>query len=118
MKSNYDSRYLEFIHLFNTRKYWHAHEALENLWLAERDHPDRVFFKGLIQLAAVLYHVEKENFTGAWSLFASARGYLSEYPSLHLGIKRDELLRGVKAFVSGREKEGLRTQVPRPMINL
>lgn len=118
MNSNYDPRYLEFIRLFNTREYWHAHEVLENLWLADQSSPDRIFYKAMIQLAAALFHVEKGNFTGAWSLFESARGYLSQYPLTHLGIERVGFLQSIEAFVSGRQKEGLSTKAKRPMIEV
>ena len=118
MKQNFDSRYLEFVRLFNTREYWHAHEVLENLWLEQRENPDRIFYKAMIQLAAVLYHVEKENFTGAWSLFASAGGYLSQYPQEHLGIHSGKLLTSINCFVTAREKQGLGSKAERPIICL
>ncbi len=116
MKQQYDRRYLEFIHLFNTQKYWHAHEALEHLWLENRECSDRTFYKALIQLAAVLYHVEKGNFTGAWALFESAGRYLSEYPKDHLGISAGKLIEQVRIFTAGRQKEGSRTEAVRPII--
>ncbi|MBI4970794.1 MAG: DUF309 domain-containing protein [Candidatus Omnitrophica bacterium] len=117
MKQNLDSRYQEFIRLFNTKQYWHAHEVLEQLWLADRQSADRAFYKGLIQLAAVLYHVEKGNFTGAWALFNSANRYLSQYPEQHLGIWRGKLLHTIREFAEICQKEGLGTAVARPIIN-
>lgn len=118
VKQDYDHRYLEFIHLFNTQKYWHAHEALEHLWLENRECSDRTFYKALIQLAAVLYHVEKTNFTGAWALFDSASRYLADYPNDHLGIKTGELLEAIRKFTEGRQKEGSRTGAVRPIIKI
>ena len=118
MKQNFDSRYVEFVRLFNTREYWHAHEVLENLWLEQRENPDRIFYKAMIQLAAVLYHEERNNFTGAWALFESASRYLSQFPLEHLGIDSGKLLGAVQNFTSSREKEGLGSKAERPIICL
>lgn len=116
MTERYESRYLEFIQHFNAREYWESHEVLEKAWLEHRDDPNSTFYKGLIQLAASLYHVEKGNWKGAWSLHQSASGYLAQYPEKHLGIDTPLLLRGIREFIAGREKEGSRTRAKRPMI--
>lgn len=113
----FDHRFLEFIRLFNAREYWKSHEALEKLWLERREDPNRIFYKGLIQLAAALYHVEKANFRGAWPLYESAGRYVALYPSRHLGIDRIPLMDSMRVFIEGREKEGSRTQAERPIIS-
>lgn len=41
--------------LFNDGEFWHAHEAWENVW-KQRPEPSRIFFQGIIQLAAA-YHL-------------------------------------------------------------
>jgi predicted metal-dependent hydrolase len=42
------------IQLFNAGKFWHAHEAWEQVW--RRHHEDsRLFMQGLIQMAAAFH---------------------------------------------------------------
>ena len=60
------------IDLFNAGKFWHAHEAWEQVW--RRHHEDsRLFLQGLILMAAA-YHlmIEKKRYTGARRNFEKA----------------------------------------------
>ncbi|GAB7078466.1 DUF309 domain-containing protein [Megalodesulfovibrio paquesii] len=63
---------------FNTAAYWDCHNILEPLWLAEPS-PARDFYKGLIQVAGGLYHVDRGNRAGACSLLAKGPGYLAPF---------------------------------------
>ena len=58
----------EGIALFNSGKYWHAHEAWEGMWnqLKQRhaSSEEIALIQGLIQTAALLFHYEKKNTSG------------------------------------------------------
>jgi hypothetical protein len=57
---------------FNEGKFWHAHEAWEQIW---RRHPEdsRLFIQGLIQMAAGFHLlIEKKRYSGATSNFNKA----------------------------------------------
>lgn len=71
--------YLEFFRLFNARRFFEAHEVLEDLWVLEAGEA-RNFYKGLIMMAVGLCHWVRGNPGAARRLYLSARGYLSEYP--------------------------------------
>jgi hypothetical protein len=63
--SEEDWREFEYgVQLFNEQKFWHAHEAWENVW--KRHHEDeRLFFQGVIQFAAAYHHlVTKRSYRG------------------------------------------------------
>jgi hypothetical protein len=47
--------------LFNTGRYWEAHEALETIWRSVRDGDEARALQGLIQAAAALLHRERGN---------------------------------------------------------
>jgi len=55
------------IELFNAGKFWHAHEAWEQVW--RRHHEDsRLFIQGLIQMAAAFHLLfDKKRYKGALS---------------------------------------------------
>ena len=50
-----------FIGCWNDARFFEAHEVLEGLWVRTRDE----FQRGLIQLAAALYHIQRDNLKGA-----------------------------------------------------
>src|SRR3981081_2459548 len=49
------------IDLFNSGRYWEAHEAWEEVWMPDRKGPDASFYKGLIQIAAGCLHYSRHN---------------------------------------------------------
>ena len=79
------------IALFNGVRYWHAHEAWEELWRAAADE-DRDFYQGLIQLAAGLLHLQRRNARGARNKIREALEKLSAYTPTHRGIFVNELV--------------------------
>jgi len=50
-----------YIECWNDARFFEAHEVLEGLWMRTRDEYQR----GLIQLAAALYHIQRANLKGA-----------------------------------------------------
>jgi len=116
--TNYDPRYLEFIKLFNNREYWNSHEVLEHAWLEQKDSPNRLFYKALIQLAAVLFHVEKKQFRPASRLFLSASKYLQGYLPTCLGLEIEPLLKEIELFVTNSKAEDSSLTQKWPLITL
>jgi hypothetical protein len=57
----------EGVRLFNTQKYFEAHEALEVVWLCARG-DEKTFLHGLIQIAAAFHHHARGNSAGFRSL--------------------------------------------------
>ena len=89
----------EFAHgveLFNDCKFWHAHEAWEQVW--KRHHEDsRMFLQGLILMAAALHTlVEKRRYTGTLNNFEKALPRLKLFEPEFMGVKVTPLLRAIK----------------------
>jgi predicted metal-dependent hydrolase len=55
------------VHLFNSQKFFEAHEALETVWLGAAG-DDKRFLHGLIQIAAAFHHHTRQNSAGFRSL--------------------------------------------------
>jgi hypothetical protein len=51
--------YRAFFHCWNERRYYEAHDVLEQLWL-KTESPDADYFKGLIQAAGAFVHLQKQ----------------------------------------------------------
>ncbi len=80
------------VQLFNARKFWHAHEAWENVW-KRRPEESRIFFQGLIQLAAA-YHLLLVNkrYGGTMQNFAKAEEKLRLFPPQFLRVNVSQVL--------------------------
>jgi uncharacterized protein len=86
-----DKRLDEFVNLFNSKRFFEAHEVLEDLWI-ETEGEFKDFYKGLIQCAVAFVHLERGNYRGAKKLFRTSCGYLNRYPSQLEGIDVEKLL--------------------------
>jgi hypothetical protein len=77
--------------LFNSGKFWEAHEAWETIWLA---HPEdgRFFIQGLIQLAAAYHQLGRGICRGAVIHLRQAEERLQLFPGDFLGINVSTVL--------------------------
>jgi uncharacterized protein len=75
----------EGIHLFNAKKFFEAHEALEAVWLkAQGDR--KIFLHGLIQVAAGFHHHRRGNAAGFQSLLEKGWKKLERFGATEEGI--------------------------------
>lgn len=71
--------------LFNDEKFWESHEAWEDVW---KRHPEksRLFFQGLIQVAAGMHQLRRNILRGADKHFRNALWKLKPFQPIFLGI--------------------------------
>jgi predicted metal-dependent hydrolase len=87
------------IDLFNSGRYWDAHEAWEHAWMPDRKGPDAGFYKGLIQVAAGCLHYGRRNRRGTMNKWGSGADYLRPYLPEHLGVRLLPLVTTVDEFL-------------------
>ncbi len=63
----------EGVRLFNEQKYWECHEALEEVWLEDRNDPARNVYWAVIQVAAACIHYRDQKLIGARGMIAKAK---------------------------------------------
>jgi predicted metal-dependent hydrolase len=87
--------YREGWRLFNERQFWHAHEAWESVW-RRRPEDSRIFFQGIIQLAAA-YHllVVKKRYGGTMKNLEKAEEKLKLFRGRYLRADVDRLLQAI-----------------------
>jgi predicted metal-dependent hydrolase len=84
------------VQLFNCGKFWNAHEAWEQVWLRHKE-DERLFFQGLIQLAAAYHHlVQKKSVRGMLNNFEKAYAKLEVFRPQYLGVFVTPLLRCIE----------------------
>jgi hypothetical protein len=71
--------------LFSQGAYWESHEAWEQVW-RRCDAPSRIFFQGLIQLAAAYHQLERGVYHGVVKHFNNASAKLGQFPDRFLGV--------------------------------
>jgi predicted metal-dependent hydrolase len=89
----------EGVELFNSGRYWEAHEVWERDWTPDRKGPDSGFYKGLIQVAAGCLHYSRHNRRGAVNKWRSGAGYLRPYLPAHKGVRLAPLVRAVDDYL-------------------
>jgi predicted metal-dependent hydrolase len=86
--------------LFNTGKFWEAHEAWEEAWL-ELENEEKLFLQGLIQVAAGYHKATVQNQPrGCVSLLTTALEKLEPLPPDFLGVETRAFLPAVRETLS------------------
>jgi uncharacterized protein len=73
------------LRLFNERSFYEAHEALETAWRAETG-PVRELYRGILQVGAGYYKIQRGSYNGALKYFLSCRKWLDLYPDTCRGV--------------------------------
>ena len=108
----------EGIRLFNTQKYFEAHEALEAVWLKAQGE-EKEFLHGLIQIAAAFHHHSRGNSAGFRSLLEKGLRKLERFGDVKDGINLESLrkqLQPWRDFQPGAPSSGLPAPLPLPRI--
>jgi predicted metal-dependent hydrolase len=87
----------EGVRLFNARKFFEAHEALEAVWLKAAG-DEKIFLHGLIQVAAAFHHFTHGNLEGFRSLLQKGSAKLEKSRERHEGIPLAEFLSQLQAW--------------------
>jgi predicted metal-dependent hydrolase len=74
----------EGIKLFNEQKYWECHEALEDVWMEDRQDPTRNVYWAVIQVAAACIHYRDQNLIGARGMISKSKEKFKRCRDLHL----------------------------------
>lgn len=98
----YDERWKRGMELFNEEEFFECHEVLEDLWLTTQD-GYKDLYKGIIQSAVALYHLERGNLRGAEKLCRTSRRYLVKYPLRVLGLNLEKLCEDMKTCFEFKE---------------
>jgi uncharacterized protein len=76
--------------LFNSRHFFEAHEAWEEIWLHTQP-PEKTFLQGLIQVTAAFHHHQRSNRRGFKSLLHAGLTKLEAFPPEHRGLQIEGL---------------------------
>ena len=93
------------IELFNSRKFFDAHEAWEAVWLKARE-PDKKFLQGLIQISAAFHHHSRGNRAGMESLLRAGLIKIEHAPANHRGMDFHAIRAAAREWLAAIEAGG------------
>jgi predicted metal-dependent hydrolase len=92
------------IDLFNRRRFFECHEALEEIWMPARG-PERLFLQALIHFAVGFYHHQRSNREGAARQLRKGlrkiAPYLPEFEGVSTAKLRRQVMRRLKTIERG-----------------
>jgi uncharacterized protein len=91
------------IELFNTRYFFEAHEAWEEIWL-HTEPPEKTFLQGLIQVTAAFHHHSRENLRGTKSLLCAGLLKLEDFPPHHRGLNIEKLREVARRWLAALDR--------------
>ena len=94
------------VELFNSGRYWDAHEVWEHEWMPDRKGLEAGFYKGLIQVAAGCLHYSRRNRRGAVNKWRSGADYLRPYLPENRGINLASLVSLVDGYLHAMGERG------------
>ena len=95
MEAQDDPRFLKGIEEFNQQLFFECHETLEEIWLVDHGE-DRLFYQGIIQIAAGYFKWQQGVPIGAIKLWRMGLQKIEPYGLIHLGINIEALAEAVK----------------------
>ncbi|MCE1255546.1 MAG: DUF309 domain-containing protein [Anaerolineae bacterium] len=78
------------LQLFNQKLFYEAHEAFETAWRIERK-PIRELYRGILQVGAGYYQIQRGKYAGGIAFFSSCRKWLDPFPQTCRGIQVGQL---------------------------
>jgi len=76
---------IEGLKLFNEKKFFEAHEELEDAWREETGEI-RNLYQGILQVAVTYLHITRRNYNGAVKVYERSTKWLNGYPDICRGI--------------------------------
>ncbi len=92
----HDPRFYKAIEEFNQGLFFECHETLEGLWLEENGE-DRVFYQGILQIAAGYFKWEQGVLIGAIKLWRSGLEKMELFGPSYGGVSVDSFIEGVRS---------------------
>src|ERR1700687_4512938 len=110
----HENHLLRGLALFNSSRFFDAHEVLEDAWRESPQHsPLRKHLQGMVQLAVAFHHQSTGNLVGARSVLERAlrnlQGGEASFPSLDFDLLRAELTPWRRFLHESRSLDGKRS---------
>tara|TARA_Y100000991_G_C21919312_1_gene325791 strand:+ start:288 stop:656 length:369 start_codon:yes stop_codon:yes gene_type:complete len=111
-----DSLY-EALNLFNSHKWYEAHDAFEEIWNSV-DGDERQIIQGILQVSVSQFHLSKGNLNGATILLGEGLGRIKTRTKINLGIDLDEFCRCLESLLKKLQYKENLNEKDKPQLKI
>ena len=115
-KSFQDSLYCS-LNLFNSRKWYEAHDAFEEIWNT-LDGDERQVIQGILQVSVSQFHLSKGNINGATILLGEGLGRIKTRTNTDLGIDLKSFCKSLEDLLKKLQFKEILNENDKPFLQI
>ena len=112
-----DNSLYEALNLFNSHKWYEAHDAFEEIWNSV-DGDERQIIQGILQVSVSQFHLSKGNLNGATILLGEGLGRIKTRTNINLGIDLDEFCRCLESLLKKLQYKENLNEKDKPQLKI
>ena len=105
------------MNLFNTQKWYEAHDAFEELWNI-LDGDERQVVQGILQVSVSQFHLSKGNFNGATILLGEGLGRIKTRTNINLGVDLDSFCEKLEYLLKKLQNKEVLNENDKPYLSI
>ena len=96
---------IEGLRMFNSGRYFEAHEELEAAW---KNEPGQVreLYQGILEAGVTYLHIKRGNYAGAVKVYARSMRWLRQWPEICRGVEVGRLRNDLTAAIDEAKRLG------------
>ena len=95
---SFENNFLNALNLFNSQKWYEAHDAFEDIWNT-LDGDERQVIQGILQVSVSQFHLSKGNLNGATILLGEGLGRIKGRTNINLGIDLESFCKSLEELL-------------------
>tara|TARA_B100001248_G_scaffold152183_1_gene114373 strand:- start:442 stop:810 length:369 start_codon:yes stop_codon:yes gene_type:complete len=109
--------FLIALNLFNSHKWYEAHDAFEEIWNSV-DGDERQVIQGILQVSVSQFHLSKGNLNGATILLGEGLGRIKYRTKINLGIDLESFCRCLENLLRKLQYKEILNEKDKPYLKL
>lgn len=115
-KQSFEDTFLDALNLFNSQKWYEAHDAFEDIWNT-LDGDKRQIIQGILQVAVSQFHLSKGNLNGATILLGEGLGRIKNRTDTNLGIDLETFCESLEKLLKKLQLREELNEQDKPYLN-
>lgn len=115
-KQSFEDTFLDAVNLFNSQKWYEAHDAFEDIWNT-LDGDKRQIIQGILQVAVSQFHLSKGNLNGATILLGEGLGRIKNRTDTNLGIDLETFCESLEKLLKKLQLREELNEQDKPYLN-
>ena len=107
--------FLIALNLFNSHKWYEAHDAFEEIWNSV-DGDERQVIQGILQVSVSQFHLSKGNLNGATILLGEGLGRIKTRTKINLGIDLESFCRSLEDLLRKLQCKEILNEDDKPFL--